>query len=574
MPDGRTDLREALSSDTPMILRHLKRHAGDRGPHPSIVHWSDGTYRTISFYECDSLSDRLSAAVAVEAKTGSRVVIIVLKHHFLQLPLYLGCMKAGLIPCFLPFPSAKQDPSLFWRTQAAVFEHTDTALVVTHADLINQIKSLPGIGDVSVLDVDAMDRCARLTNTSLPHDDDIALLQHSSGTTGLNKGIALSYRQISSQIDAYAQAARIEPKSIIVSWLPYYHDMGLFTGFLIPVSIGGTIVSVDPFEWVQRPESILELAQTFRATHCWMPNFAFNHILNTVPSEQTYDLRSLTALVNCSEPVRSSTLQRFGERFARSGLPPSSLKACYAMAETCFAVSQTPANDPYKVNWYDSTGLDRDGRALRCEPDAPHARPCVSNGPVVDGLEVRIRSGSGASTEDIDRGMPVGEIEVRGRFVFGRYYRNDEATVAAFDKGWYRTGDIGFMDDGELFIIGRKKDVLIVHGRNFYAHDIEAVVSSTDGIVPGRVVAIRVPDDESGTEEAVILAETDEPSTMHKALRREVKRALLSSLGLSPRAVEFKPRGWLIKTTSGKISRAHNLSKYFSTNPQIAGRRM
>jgi fatty-acyl-CoA synthase len=132
--------------------------------------------------------------------------------------------------------------------------------------------------------------------------------------------------------------------------------------------------------------------------------------------------------------------------------------------------------------------------------------------------------------------------------------------------GWYRTGDIGFVDDGELSVIGRKKDVLIVRGQNFYARDIEAVVSSISGIVAGRVVAIGVPNDQSGTEEAVILAETDEPRTAHNALRREVKRALFSSLGLIPRAVEFKPRGWLVKTTSGKMSRAHNLAKYLGTN--------
>jgi acyl-CoA synthetase (AMP-forming)/AMP-acid ligase II len=150
---------------------------------------------------------------------------------------------------------------------------------------------------------------------------------------------------------------------------------------------------------------------------------------------------------------------------------------------------------------------------------------------------------------------------------FGRG-QNDEATAAAFDAGWYRTGDIGFVDDAELFVIGRKKDILIIFGRNFYAHDIEAIVSSTTGIIPGRVVAIGIPNDISGTEDAVILAKTDEPRHTHNALRREVKRALANSLGLAPRAVEFKPRGCLVKTTSGKISRAHNVAKYLGTKTE------
>jgi fatty-acyl-CoA synthase len=550
-----------------MILRDLKRHARERAAHPCLVHSSEGTDRTICFDECDAMSDRLAAAIQASAKVGSRVVLLMLKHNALQLPLFLGCMKVGLIPCFLPFPSAKQDSTLFWRAQAAVFQRTDAALVVTYGALVDQIKPLVSPAGVSVVDVDALDRCAAsVTVSTVPHEDDIALLQHSSGTTGLGKGVALSYRRISAQIAAYAPAAQVGPSSVIVSWLPYYHDMGLFTGFLIPVSLGATVVCMDAFEWVQRPQSILELTERFHATHCWMPNFAFNHILNTVGDEQTYDLRSLTALVNCSEPVKPATLRRFADRFADSGVAPRALKACYAMAETCFAVSQTPADMPYKLGWYDSHELDQRSRAVRSAPGAPGARAYVSNGPVIDGVEARVRTES-APSNDETFGAAVNEIELRGRFVFGGYYRTPQATAAAFDDGWYRTGDIGFFDGGELFVVGRKKDVLIVQGRNFYAHDIEAIVSSTAGIVPGRVVAIGIANDASGTEEAVILAETDMPRTAHDALRRQVKRALFGSLGLMPRTIELRPRGWLVKTTSGKISRAHNAAKYLSSDP-------
>jgi fatty-acyl-CoA synthase len=187
----------------------------------------------------------------------------------------------------------------------------------------------------------------------------------------------------------------------------------LFTGFLIPISVGATVVCLDPFEWVQRPGLQLELTERFAATHGWMPNFAFNHILNTIPAEQIYDLRSVIALVNCSEPVKSTTLERFGKRFVGSGLAPRALKACYAMAETCFAVSQTPADERYNVLWYDSERFDRDRRAVRRESEAPNARAYVSNGPVIDGVEVRIHSHSGTATASTDIGTPIGEIELR-----------------------------------------------------------------------------------------------------------------------------------------------------------------
>ena len=284
--------------------------------------------------------------------------------------------------------------------------------------------------------------------------------------------------------------------------------------------------------------------------------------MNTTSADRAYDLKSLRAIINCSEPVKAATFAAFLDRFEGCGITRSKLKACYAMAETCFAVSQTSSEADYEVRWYDAQLLDREGRALQRPAGSAGARPYVSNGAPIAGIEVRILSG--LSVPRRDTGVPVGEIAVRGAFVFNGYFANDEATSTAFQGDWYCTGDVGFINEGRVFICGRKKDLLIVHGRNYYAHDIEAAASSIAEIIPGRIVAIGVFDDEVGSEEAVILAETYAPAQAHKALRREVKRRVYGALELTPQKVDFVPHGWLVKTTSGKISRSENLTRYLA----------
>lgn len=543
-----------------MLLKHLDRHAAAQGPHPCLIHWQSGSYNVLTYAQFVELSNRLGAAIKSRVRAeASGVVFVILKHHLMQLPLFVGCMRAGLIPSFLPFPSAKQDPKLYWQSHAEVIERTRPAAVVTYGGLMDGVAAIASKLAVPVLDIDQLG--GEQENFVLPEEDSVALLQHSSGTTGLKKGVALTYRQIDRQVESYAKAAGLDQSSVIVSWLPYYHDMGLFTAFVTPLSIGATIVSFDAFEWVTQPDLLLHLIERFRGAHCWLPNFAFNHLVNTAPTDRRYDLTSVKSLVSCSEPVRASTFDLFAARFEAEGVPRSKLRACYAMAETCFAVSETPIGEGYKAVWYDAEGIESASRAVRCSPGTPGSRPYVSNGAAIEGIDVRILV---EDSTPLAVGVPVGEILVRGEFVFSGYFANEEVTRAAFHEEWYRTGDIGFIDNGQLFITGRKKDILIVHGRNYYAHDIEAVASSVPGIAPGRVVAVGVMNELVGSEEAIILAETDLAELEHPALQRKVKQRIYGALELTPKKVQLVPRGYLIKTTSGKISRSENLARFLA----------
>jgi fatty-acyl-CoA synthase len=546
-----------------MLLEDLERHAALRGEKPCLVHRDKGRSKVLTFSDFAAISNRLAGAVRrLARRESSDVVLIIVKHHVLQLPLFVACMKAGLIPCFLPFPSVKQDPVLYWKTHDEVMTRSDPALVVTYAELLLPLRAIVGPSGAPVVDICALE--GEFVPLKVRDADEVALLQHSSGTTGLKKGVALTYRQIARQVSSYAAVAGLEPESIVASWLPFYHDMGLFTAFLIPLSIGATIVSMDAFEWVLRPESLLETIDEFRATHCWLPNFAFAHILATTPKDRRFDLSSLRALVSCSEPVRASTLESFFERFGSSGLDAKSLKACYAMAETCFAVSQTPLDERPRIGWYDKANIERHRRAIALREGEAGAYPYVSNGPPIEGIEIRILTEGSELVPDPSPGVPVGEIAVRGAFLFQNYFANSEATKAAFAGDWYRTGDIGFIDAGEIFVSGRHKDVLIVHGRNYHAHDIEAAAGSVESIIAGRVVALGIVNEAIGSEEALVLAETDAAPEQHQALRREIKRRIYGALELTPHKIVFVSRGTLVKTTSGKISRSENLVRYLT----------
>jgi fatty-acyl-CoA synthase len=547
-----------------MFIRDLRRHSVECGARPCLIHWEEGGYQVLNFTQFWKLSDRMAAAISSRVNGDANVVLIVLKHQVMQLPLFVGCMKAGLIPCFLPFPSVKQDAALYWKAHEELITRIRPALVITYAEILEGMTAILGKLAGTIVEIaELMEHPTDWCKLDV-HENDVALLQHSSGTTGLKKGVVLTYKEIERQTSAYASASRLDSRSIVVSWLPYYHDMGLFTAFLMPLSVGAAIVSIDAFEWVSRPTLLLELIQRFRGTHSWMPNFAFNHIVNSAPHDETYDLTSLRALVNCAEPVKAPTLEKFLSQFENFGVARSKLKACYGMAEACFAVSQSEIDEECQIAWYDTDRLERFALAVRRRPGSPGARPYVSNGTAIAGVDMRIMRVHPSSECESSVGVPVGEIAVHGEFIFKGYFRNEEATREAFVGDWYRTGDIGFIDEGQLFISGRKKDELIIHGRNYYAHDIEEVVSEISGVIPGRIVAIGVFDDATGTEEAVILSETDVVEAMHAELRREIKRTVYGAFELTPQKVGFVSRGWLVKTTSGKISRSENFQRYLT----------
>ncbi len=486
------------------------------------------------------------------------LILIILKHTPHLFYAYLGAMIAGAIPSYLPFPSPKQRADLYWEDHDILFKRIQPRMLVTYEEnLTAATQTLPDFTIPTLIAGNDILEGRLLGSDSFPgfarSADDIACLQHSSGTTSLKKGVMLTHRMILDHVKAYNESIGFGESDSIASWLPLYHDMGFIACFMGSLLSGTHLVALDPFEWVMRPRLLLDAIARYRSTFCWLPNFAFSHIANAVPSAERWDLSSIRAFINCSEPCKGKTFDRFAERFAESGISAEKLQICYAMAENVFGVTQTPLG--LRVN---EVAAEANAFSLgEVEPTDRDGIRLMSCGPPIDGVEVEIR-------DESENGIPdghIGEICVRGPFLFSGYYKLPEKTAEKLRDGWYYTGDMGFLFDGDLFVTGRKDDMLIVAGRNYYAHEIEALVNALPEIVPGRNVAIGVEDPLTDATAVVVLAECvagTDSEEIGRALRREV----VEKLGLAIHAFVPLSSGRLVKTTSGKISRSKNRELY------------
>jgi acyl-CoA synthetase (AMP-forming)/AMP-acid ligase II len=533
------------------LLAALRRRAQVTPGKTALVVQAEGSVRQFSYAELWEESGRWGRRWASSEAEPGEVVFIVLRHGWEAYAAFLGAMRARLLPSFLPFPTPKQDAQLYWASHRQLFDRVRAGLLLTYEENVAALDEANGKGPVF-----SIDRFLQQAEGDLPLGDpapDVpAFLQHSSGTTGLKKGVVITWRQLELQVHSYAAAIGFGPEDKVASWLPLYHDMGLITGFLAPLGLGATVISLDPFEWVARPAMLFEAVEAHAASLCWLPNFAFAHLVRTAEEGRAFDLSSIRAFIDCSEPCKAETLERFLDCFGSCGVRRGQLQTCYAMAETVFAVTQTPIGQAPKVLEIDAERFEAAQEVVEASEGRGRTRRLMSCGEPIAGIDVRIRAVDGRA----------GEIEVQGDFVFDGYYANPEATAEAFVGGWYRTGDIGFLKEGELYVCGRRKEMLIVHGRNYYASDIEDALTSTPGVKPGRAVVFAVFDEVTGSEEAIAMVETDEAGQQIAALKRAVKKAVYDRLELTLRGVEILAPGRLVKTTSGKISREENRRRY------------
>jgi len=472
------------------------------------------------------------------------VVLLFLSHQAGLIPAFLGCQWIGAIPSFMPALSPRQDPEVWLSSHRALIDHVSPAAIIADPE----VRDLLADGRLPVLSLADLE-AGEVGGDDHPvayDPDGICVLQHSSGTTGLKKGVALSYRAVLTQIESYGAALELTGGETVVSWLPVYHDMGLVACTVLPTVRGLPLVSMDPFEWLVQPTRVLEEAAEAQDALVWLPNFAFNHLARHARRlKPDTGLGGIRALINCSEPCRPESFDLMLGAYGDRGLRPAQLQTCYAMAETVFAVSQSRLGAP--VRRRRAPGPGRSPELLSC------GRPLA-------GLAISVRDEDGREVDDGE----IGQIHVRGPSLFDGYFRQAELTKTRLSDGWYATRDIGFVEDGEVFISGRLDDVIIVAGRNLYAHDIEAWLANIAGLKPGRAVAFGIRNDQTGTEDLVILAEAERggDDTLAGPIAERVRERLAQVLLVSAREVVVLNPDTLIKTTSGKISRNENRRRY------------
>ncbi len=506
--------------------------------------------------------------------TGDQVVII-MPQGIAAMTTFVGAMMLGAVPAILAYPNFKVEPSKYSSGLAGVTANLAAKAVVIDEEFPDELLGHVTLGDGSKL--------IRAVKAHKPDDgeplsvpdirlDSLAFIQHSAGTTGLQKGVALSHHAVLTQIGHLSRALRIDGATDrIYSWLPLYHDMGLIACFMVPMVCHVPLVMQSPLDWVMHPETMLQVISDYKCTLAWLPNFAFQFVPRRTPAARwsRYNLSCVRALINCSEPVRASSMHEFACAFKTIGLKKSALQSSYAMAENVFAVTQSDTSSPDGPAriWADGARFRGEHIIVLVAEGTTGAMSFVSSGSMLPNHQLCIVSDADTDLAD----GHVGEVLVTSDCLFQGYYNRPDLTAEVLVDGWYRTGDLGFLLAGELYVVGRKKDLLIIGGENLYPQDIEEIVAGHPAIHDGRVIAMGIYNSNLGTEDIVVVGEVEREELLadSAAIEQEIRSRVVAGLGVAVRSIFLKPPLWIVKSTAGKPARAGTREKLMREHPEL-----
>ena len=539
-----------------------------------LTAWTPGTdpeFESLSFGAFQGLSERATGWLEGAGVKEKDVVILLVRDPVLLMVAFWGAVLRGAVPAILAYPNFKMNREKYASGLQGVTSRTGARLVVIDSgfppDLQEMIHSpaasaLREITRASIDETDPLGVLAAIT------PDSPVLLQHSAGTTGLQKGVCLTHRQVLRQLRKLAQYLELDRTDCFASWLPLYHDMGLMTSFLLPLAAGLPMVVQSPDDWVVRPVSYLQLVTRFKATRSWLPNFAFSFLSRRVPPAHRIglDLSSLRSLVNCSEPVTDAAMESFHDAFQKYGLAASALETSYALAENVFAVTHSTRGHLSTRLEVDADYLVMADRVRERSGADGRSLTLVSSGTCLEHTEVKICSRTGSRVGE----QEIGELWIRSDCLFGGYFESSDRGNR-IEEGWFRTGDVGFLHKGELYVLGRLDDVIIIGGRNVHPTDVEDLVSRHPAIHPGRAAAFGVRNLESGTQDLVVVAEvnTDGELPDAEAIEASLREQIVAHLGFAPRAVRVVKPGWMVKSTAGKPARRATRTRFLEQNADL-----
>jgi fatty-acyl-CoA synthase len=556
------------------LIHALSAAPGDR---PFVTVWIDEEEsETVTFAEFRRRACLQAEALCDHGVSKGDRVIIIMPQGIPAMTSFVGAMMLGAVPAFIAYPNFKVEPSKYRAGLMGVTANLDAKVVVIDEGFPDEMLAHVSLGDGSSLLRVGDGRGPGGEKPGLAPEcpsESLAFIQHSAGTTGLQKGVALSHAAVLRQLEQLAHALKIDGATDrVYSWLPLYHDMGLIACFMLPMVCHMPVVMQSPLDWVMHPETMLQIISEHKCTLAWLPNFAFQFVPRRTPQScwAQYDLSSARALINCSEPVRAGSMHEFQNAFATIGLKSGVLQSSYAMAENAFAVTQSNINQPSGPAriWADGQQFRSAHRIVPVAEGTPGAVSFTSSGQLLPNAKVRIVSDAGAV---LNHGH-IGEILVKSDCLFEGYYNRPDLTSEAIVDGWYRTGDLGFYLEDDLYVVGRKKDLIIVGGENIYPQDLEEIVAAHPAIHDGRVIAMGVYNPDLGTEDIVVVAEVEREELLANALQieQEARSRIVAGLGVSVRTILLKPPKWIVKSTAGKPARSATREKLLQEHPELS----
>ena len=503
-------------------------------------------------------------------KRGDRVGIIAETDPMFQ-RFFFACQYAGLSPFALPAGIQLGAHTAYVNQVRRLLESCDAAIAVapaTHADFLSEA--------VSVLDL--VMAGAPEDFDALPEADvefeplgatEPAYLQYTSGSTRFPRGVEINQATVLENLRGIAEdGLKLNSEDRFVSWLPYYHDMGMIGFILVPLICQLSADFLSSRTFAMRPRLWLKLISDNRGTISSSPTFGYALCSRRLrPSDyDRYNLSSWRAACVGAEQINPVPLQAFAEALAPCGFNPNAFVACYGMAECVLAISFAPLDLGLSVDYVDQEIMSTSGKALPVDMDSANVAAYVDCGPTLPGFEYSIRDENGNEAEE----RQCGEILLKGPSVMSGYFRDEEATLTVLSEdGWLDTGDIGYRVDNHIYITARSKDVIIIKGRNIWPNDMEVVAQRVDGVRLGGVAAFSVAG--FGEEElAVMVVETKERNgdTRYR-LTHAITELMHEHFGINI-IIDLVRPGTLPRTSSGKLSRFQSREAFLERQPTPA----
>jgi 1-acyl-sn-glycerol-3-phosphate acyltransferase len=560
------DLEEKIRGAESLTEIVRLRGLGEPGREHIHLYGEDEQLHTITFGELYGRASSVARELRTRGLEPGQTVAIMLPTCAEFFYTFAGILLAGGIPVPI-YPPVRADRITEYATrQAGILRNAESRFLITFREAEGLARLLrPRVP--TLREVLNAERLASATTQPEPvsaewrpvenlshhaRSGDIAFLQYTSGSTGDPKGVMLTHANLLANIRSIAAGVELKPEDVAVSWLPLYHDMGLIGAWFVPLFSGVPLVVMSPLAFLSRPERWLWAIHRHRGTISPAPNFSYELCVRKIADKdlEGLDLSTWRAAFNGAEPVHADTLERFAARFAAYGFRREALLPVYGLAEATLGVSAAKPGG-YKLDRVERGAFESGGRAIPAAADDAAALEFVGAGEPFPDVEVRIVADDGHDAGE----RCEGQLWFRSPAATSGYYRNPAATSELMrEPGWLDSGDLAYRADGELYITGRAKDLIIKAGRNLYPHEIEDVAGRVAGVRTGCVVAFGAPDARSGTERLVVAAEVRSPAEANR-ISADITRAVHDAVGVPPDVVELVPPHSIPKTSSGKLRR-------------------
>jgi len=506
----------------------------------------------------EEASTMASGLISLGMNPGDKAIIATTENRQTITVLW-ACFLSGVIPTILQppetftehNPAAVKLMNVFLQLcNPVVFTsgktHITDPLLVSRIILWKDIPKKPGVPDIKV------------------SENDLAFIQYSSGSTGDPKGIMLSHRNLTLNIEAIIQGLNLQPHDHGGSWMPLYHDMGLIGYHLTPVICPCNQYHIETIDFIKNPGLWLDMLSNQKITVSGCPNFGQALVLRFLkrrPRENKWDFSPLKALLNGAEPISGKIMEEFTHAMKDHGFHPQAMMPVYGMAEATLAISFSPLMTLPVITSFESNTLDSSGKAVKSVSthQGRHSRTLISVGRPIKHVTIRIVDEGGNELPE-NHG---GHIQVKGGSITSGYYSQPEATAAVFNDEWLLTGDMGFIFEGNLYISGRYKDIIFMNGRNHYAHDLENLACTLDEISYGKIIIGGITDPRTGKEKVLAFL-ASVPESQASEMFHRLKSLFRKNLGISLDELILIRSNEIPKTSSGKIQRYRLIQRYLN----------